>query len=98
MSEKNVTPMPEPDMSTWMKWMAESDAAMNIFLSGIASGVTSTLTNWSTTPEDVARQMAQDFLEHVQSDPIACEQFRQAIHCIVYGIPDGPTHVTAYRS
>ncbi len=70
--------------------------ALDIYLSGWASGVKSALLNWSDAGDEEAQTAAKAAVDHLQRDPIACAQLRQVIEDIVFDTEDAPAMVTAY--
>lgn len=76
--------------------VAESDVAMNLYLSGLASGACSAVINWSEKSSEFARERGMELVARVQGDPIAMAQLTDAIRDIVYETQTAPRNITTY--
>jgi hypothetical protein len=80
-----------------LEWLANSELILAIYLSGIETGIATTLINCTDATEEEAARSRANLMASLTGDPIAFEQTRSMIADYVrHGKPVRARHIKAY--
>lgn len=86
----------EPTRAEFAAAVAESDLALDLYLSGLTTGVKTACMTFGGVDAGAAEAAAQHIAAAAVGDPIAILELRRTLRAIILGSDDYPRQVIAY--